>query len=59
MSNILWSVSYYVDAERYRQFAGEGSRAWAQERAAYLKATGHSQVKIKWRGTGEAIAAVE
>lgn len=56
---VIWTVSYYVDAERYWQFAGEGSREWARERAAYLKGTGHKQVRIRFRTTGEPIAAVE
>ena len=55
----LWAVSYYVGAERYWQFAGEGSRDWARERAAYLKATGHKQVRIRFRLTGEPIAAID
>lgn len=61
MSNIVWAVSYYVDAERYWQFAGEGSREWARERAAYLKGTGHKQVRIRWRhGAGAVpIAAMD
>lgn len=59
MSNVIWTVSYYVDAERYWQFAGEGLREWAQERAAYLKQTGHKQVRIRFRVIGEPIAAVE
>lgn len=59
MSNVVWSVSHYVDGERYWQFAGEGSRSWAIERAAYLRAKGHPQVRIRFRGTGEPIATVE
>jgi hypothetical protein len=59
MADIQWCVSYYVDAERYWQFAGEGSRQWAQERAAYLKRNGHKQVRIRFRLTGEPIVAVE
>jgi len=57
MSNIVWSVSYYVPAERYWQFAGEGGREWARERAAYLNANGHSQTRIRFRGTGAPIVA--
>lgn len=33
-----WAVSYYVEAERYWQVAGEGTRAWANERRDYLEA---------------------
>ena len=57
MSNIVWTVSYYVDAERYWQFAGEGAREWARDRAAYLKSEGHTQTRIRFRGTGAPIAA--
>jgi hypothetical protein len=57
--NVVWAVSYYVDAERYWQFAGEGSRDWALARADLLRAAGHKQVRVRWRGTGEPIAAVE
>lgn len=56
---VIWTVSYHVDAERYWQFAGEGSREWAQERAAYLKQTGHKQVRIRFRSTGQPIVAVD
>jgi hypothetical protein len=59
MSSVVWTVSYYVDAERYWQFAGEGSQAWARERAAYLKGSGHEKVRIRFRCTGEPIAAEE
>jgi hypothetical protein len=55
----IWTVSYYVDAERYWQFAGEGSREWATERAAYLKRNGHKQVRIRFRLTGAPIAAID
>lgn len=58
MAQTIWTVSYYVDAERYWQFAGEGSREWARERAAYLKAHGHKQVRIRFRLTGEPIVEV-
>ncbi len=46
---MIWSVSYYVEAERMWQFAGEGSRQWAQERAAWLRDSGHDKVRIRWR----------
>ena len=55
----IWTVSYYVDAERYWQFAGEGSREWAQERAAYLKHIGFDKLRIRFRLTGEPIAAID
>ena len=55
----VWTVSYYVPAERYWQFAGEGSREWARERAAYLKSSGHKQVRIRFRLIGEPIAAID
>ena len=54
-----WTVSYYVDAERYWQFAGEGPREWATERAAYLKRKGHKQTRIRFRLIGTPIAAVD
>lgn len=54
-----WTVSYYVDAERYWQFAGEGSREWAQERAKYLKHIGFDKIRIRFRLTGAPIAAID
>ena len=59
ISTIIWSVSYYIPAERCWQFAGEGGREWARERAAYLNANGHSQTRIRFRGAGAPIAAQE
>ena len=41
-----WSVSWWVEAERYWQFAGEGTRAWADQRAAELERTGH-KVRVR------------
>lgn len=32
----LWSVAYYVEAERFWQVTGEGSKQWALGRRAYL-----------------------
>lgn len=32
----VWSVSYYVEAERYWQTAGEGPKQWALGRRRYL-----------------------
>jgi hypothetical protein len=55
---VTWTVSYYVAGERYWQFAGEGSREWARERAAYLRATGH-ETRIRFKLHGEPISAIE
>jgi hypothetical protein len=49
---IIWSVSYYVKAERMWQFAGEGDSAWASDRADYLRAAGHDKVRRRWRAVG-------
>jgi hypothetical protein len=57
-NSVVWAVSYYVAAEQMWQFAGEGSRDWAQERAAYLRNTGH-KTRIRFRLIGEPIVGVE
>jgi hypothetical protein len=51
-SKIIWSVSYYVEAERMWQFAGEGDSAWSSDRADYLRAAGHDKVRRRWRAVG-------
>lgn len=35
-----WSVAYWVEGERYWQFAGLGAKAWAVERRTMLRAAG-------------------
>ncbi len=41
MSGAVWSVSWWSEAERFWQFAGEGGKAWAVDARARLLATGH------------------
>jgi hypothetical protein len=48
MSSIIWSVSYWVEAERLWQFAGEGDRKWAYARRVQLAQQGH-KARIRWR----------
>jgi hypothetical protein len=51
MSN-LWDVSYYVEAERYWQFAGEFSDAdKVRERVKFLQANGE-KVRVRRLGRG-------
>lgn len=43
----VYSVSYWIEAERYWRFAGQGSRAWCKEREAYLISTGIERTRIR------------
>ena len=42
-----YSVSYWVPRERYWQFAGEGSQAWAKDRETFLRDTDHKKVRVR------------
>ena len=42
-----YSVSYWVPHERYWQFAGEGSQAWAKDREKFLRDTDHKKVRVR------------
>ena len=41
-----YAVSYWVPAERFWQFAGEGSQEWAKERAEWLRERDH-KVRVR------------